>query len=542
MKHRTRFGIASLTAALGLFCAAAAAQTLPPQLDPGAAQRRSLEQREALEDQRPREEPIQDPVDVQPPRISGAEAPDALRFDLEGVRLNESVFLSEEELSALVRQYIGRSVSFAELQRLVADINALYEARGVATAQAVLPPQRIENGVVRIQLVEGRLGVLDITGREYTRESFLRRRLPLEEGEVVDARRLQEALIHFNRTSEIQLHAALRPGERYGFTDVRLDVVEPPRNSVQLFLDNQGVESTGEYQYGLFARRHGLFGRDDQLALYLVGSEGTLTGSLSYGIPVTASNGRLNLSYATNDIEIIDGPFTDLKITGESSTLMLSYVHPLYAGLRHKWDLNFSAVRSESETEISGVAFSESEVTKFSGGFTYEHSGRSGRWITSHSLSSASVDSNTEEWPSFTAYSGSLSWLRPFPYCCTAAVNLGWQYLNEDQAPASELFHIGGPGSVRGYVLGILAGARGYHAQLELHRPLLPSLSGFAFFDTGAVSPEPSEQISSVGVGLNYRYSRWLSFNATYGHALDEVIPDQDSGRLDARLILSFSL
>src|SRR5690606_40468433 len=103
-----------------------------------------------------------------------------------------------------------------------------------------------------------------------------------------------------NRTSDIQLKAALQPGTGYGLTDVLLSVQEPDRNTLQFFIDNQGAESTGYYQLGMYARRNGLFGWDDQLAAYIVGSDGTLTGSLSYGVPVNRSNGRVMVSYAQN--------------------------------------------------------------------------------------------------------------------------------------------------------------------------------------------------------------------------------------------------
>lgn len=530
---------AGLPAAV-LIGAQAAAQPIPPQLESGAAQRRSLEQREALEQTRPREETVKEPVEVEPPEQPAVQAPEGLRFELKGVRINESAFLDRQMLAELVRSYVGREVGFSDLQQLVQEINRMYRAAGVATAQAVLPPQKIEAGVVRIQLVEGRLGSLELAGNEYTRERFLRERLPVQDDEVVDARRLQDALIYFNRTSEIQLRAALRPGEAFGLTDVRVEVAEPPRTEAQLFIDNQGAESTGEYQLGLFARRRGLIGWDDQLSLYLVGSEGSRTGSLSYGIPINRRNGRLSLSYAANDIEIVKGPFTNLEITGDSTSLVLGYDQPLHASARHKWDLQLSVARADSETEILGFAFSESEVTKYSAGIGYEHVGPSGRWLTVHTLSHAEVDSSTESWPSTFAYVGRLSWSRSFPACCTAAAYLGWQYLDEEEAPASELFQIGGPGSVRGYVPGVVAAARGYSAQFELHRTFAHGFSAFGFVDVGAVMPEPKETIYSVGLGLTYRYGRRLSFDATYGHTLEEVVPDQDRGRLDARLVWSF--
>lgn len=513
----------------------------PAQLDAGAVQRRALEQRDEIEQRQAPKEVVTDPIQAEEPPPAPTTAPaETLRFELKGVHINDSAFLSRDELAALARPYVGRVVGFAELQQLVGEINAAYRARGVGTAQAVLPPQKIESGVVRIELVEGRLGKLKLSGNEYTKDNFFFGRIRMEQGAVVDAEALQRDLIHFNRTSDIQLKAALQPGTGYGLTDVLLSVQEPDRNTLQFFIDNQGAESTGYYQLGMYARRNGLFGWDDQLAAYIVGSDGTLTGSLSYGVPVNRSNGRVMVSYAQNDLEIVKGPFTALDITGKSSTALISYTQPLFVDALSRWDMALSASTSDSETEISGVPFSESKVRKFSIGTSYDRAESWGRWMTTHTLSQASVDSDTEKWPSFFAYTGSANLIWPVKDVATVAVNLGWHWLNEDQAPASELFQIGGLSSVRGYEQGVLSAARGYNIQIEAHRPLWEGFTGYAFIDHGAVFPEPKEKITGAGVGITWRSGRRWYVNVSYGVPFDKVIPDQDSGRLDARVVLSF--
>ena len=511
----------------------------PAQIDSGAAQRRGLEQRRELEQQGAPRETVTDPLQVEPPAAPAAAPAGQVRFPLAGVRLNDSAFLGREELTAIVRPWIGKEVGFADLQQIVSQINAAYRARGIATAQAVLPPQDVAGGVVQIQLVEGRLGGIALEHLSYTEPDFIRARVPLEDGKVVDTQALEQALVRFNRTSEIQLKAALRPGTAFGTTDVVLDVLEPPRNQFQLFADNQGVESTGEYQLGFVARRNGLLGRDDQASLYLVGSDGTWTGSAGYTVAVNRGNGRLGVSYARNTLEIVKGPFAALDITGESSTFALTFRQPLKVEAAAQWDMLLSASRSDSKTRISGVPFSDSTVDKLSAGATYDRSAGWGRWLTTHTLSYASVDSPSESWPSFVAYTGSLNVLAPLGWG-TLALNAGWQWLNDDQAPASEQFQVGGLYSVRGYAQGIAAATRGYFAQLELHRQLAAGLDGFVFADFGAVMPEPKERIAGVGAGISYRPDQRWTINVSYGHALKEIVPDQDSGRLDARVVFSF--
>lgn len=527
----------------------AAAQTPPsPRLDPaGSAQQRSFEQRQSIEQERKSKPVTDEPVQVEEPAAAAPiSAPEDFSFVLKGVHVDQSAFLSRQTLTDIIQPYLNRAVGIAELEQMVDAINQQYRQKNIATAQAMLLPQEIEDGTIRINLIEGRLGQLELSGNSYTNESFLLDRIALESDAVVDTDQLQQALIRFNRTSEIQLQAALEPGADFGLTDVQITVEEPPRNLLQLFADNQGVDSTGQYQLGMLARRNGLLGRDDQASLYLVGAEGTLTGSLGYGIAVNRYNGRLDLTYARNKIDVVKGPFKSLDITGKSSTLMLNFSQPIFVNARTKWDGLLSLSRAESETKIGGSQLlNDSSVNKFSVGVSYEHSGYFGRWLTTHSAHAAQAEATfgaNEEKRTITGYSGALSWLRPFDGCCTAVLKSGWQFLSDNQPLASEQFQIGGLGSVRGYVPGLLADARGYFVQLELHRPLTQNLVGFMFVDNGAVAPESSESITGVGLGFSYRYSRWLSFDISYGAAMDrKVIPEQDSGRVDARLVLSFN-
>ena len=58
----------------------------------------------------------------------------------------------------LTDSVIGKNVTFKELQDLIENFNYLYATKGYVTARAFLPPQTIENGVVKINLVEGTVG------------------------------------------------------------------------------------------------------------------------------------------------------------------------------------------------------------------------------------------------------------------------------------------------------------------------------------------------------------------------------------------------
>ena len=218
-----------LTGAIILTAGAATAAPVPSQLSPGALQQQQLQRQRQLE-RRKQQPRAQEPVIHGPRPSTGTPGgPPGPHFMLRGVEFNRSHFLSKKTLTRIARPYVGHEVDFADLRRLVASINGLYRRRGIITAQAVLPPQKIHAGVVRIRLVEGRVGKVSLEGNTFTRNGYILDRVHLRRGTVVDVAQLRDSLVYFNRTNDIDLKATLRPGARFGLTDVLLQAQEPPR-------------------------------------------------------------------------------------------------------------------------------------------------------------------------------------------------------------------------------------------------------------------------------------------------------------------------
>src|SRR5690606_26407148 len=164
------------------------AQIVPPAADPGAIQQRQIEdeqRRRALErlERKPVTEPLERPeVQKRAPKA----APKAIRFKVNAIEFSASEILAAAELEAIARDYRGREISLAELQELAERVNDLYRAKGVVTARAVIPPQDVSDGVVRIRLVEGRYGELSLRGNENTSAGYVTWRRGQTPGSLVD--------------------------------------------------------------------------------------------------------------------------------------------------------------------------------------------------------------------------------------------------------------------------------------------------------------------------------------------------------------------
>lgn len=95
----------------------------------------------------------------------------------------------------MLDRYVGRPVPVEELNGMLAEIDALHQAKGFV-ARVILPPQTIDDGAVQVQLIEGRINQVVIDGNRYTRDGFIQRRLGLGPGDLVDLNAMAASVSH----------------------------------------------------------------------------------------------------------------------------------------------------------------------------------------------------------------------------------------------------------------------------------------------------------------------------------------------------------
>ncbi|HET7559392.1 MAG TPA: POTRA domain-containing protein, partial [Limnochordia bacterium] len=263
--------------------------------------------------------------------VSAAAAGDSPHFVLKQIVVNPSGLLAPGELQAVWAPYLGREISLDDLNDIVGGINALYSAKHLITAKAVLPPQTIHAGVVHIQLIEGRIGEITVTGNRDTSTRYITTRIAQKPGDLARPDRLQTAIARFNNTNDVELHAELKPGAAFGTTDIVLLVKEPPPWSVSVVADNTGRGETGIGRISETWTNRSLFGRRDPLTVTGTLSAGTQAGSLSYETPITTGGTRLGLSASSSEVSLIGGDLQGAGVSASAGGYGLSLRHPFAA-------------------------------------------------------------------------------------------------------------------------------------------------------------------------------------------------------------------
>ncbi|HZL58072.1 MAG TPA: ShlB/FhaC/HecB family hemolysin secretion/activation protein [Stellaceae bacterium] len=527
-----------------------------PQINPGAIGNEQLRQQRQLEQQQNSPLVPQGPAVVGPERTSPELRPGGPAFLLKTVTFDPSAFLSPEELQTIAAPYIGHDATFETLQLIIKEVNALYDKRGIITASAVLPPQKVADGVVHIGLVEGKLGKVEMKGLAQTNPDYIRDRLALAQDQVVDVPALQSSVEAFNRLNDTQLKVLLQPGANFGQTDINLAIREPQRFTAELFADNQGNNTTNRDELGLYTRAAGPLGINDRLTLYGTLSQGSKTGSAAYNLPIDPWGDRFGLSYQRNRIVIVQGPFKALHISGTSQVGSVDLIHPFIATQSWLLTANLAGSDTFSKTDQSGVFVSDDQTRKGGGGLSLTNNGESYSASLTQNFARAHTRDNVLStgryfYVSNGTWNGYLNFLGNF----SATTQAAWQYSPQKLLPGDQLFEIGGPTTVRGYQANTFAGDDGFYVNLELHYNVLPlvkehvdlgewvtGLDSFVFGDRGSVySSFPQQRtLESTGFGFSTAIQQHLTGELSVGFPILHGLPNYAPYVLYARVALRY--
>lgn len=451
------------------------------------------------------------------------EAPEsAVKFVLNDIKIDGSEVLTKEEISGITSSYIGQEVTLQNLYDIVNALNDLYQQKGYLTCRAYLPPQTIKNGVVEIKIIEGKTGNVHIAGNETTREDYIAGRIGLERGSISNINDLNDDLLLFNATNDVQLRITMHAGEEPGTTDYVIAAYEPQKNYINVYVDNAGSESSGEWREGLFWTDRSLTGRRDMLTMSGMRSDGTKSFSAMYSVPVGRSGTKLGLSYSSNSVHITDGELEDLDIKGHSNAYGVSLIQPLVVTENLRTEATLDYGYQNSQTDFLGIHWVDDTVKSYTAGFSMTNYGASSLIYQKHNFRIGDSENIANEEDNFTKYFFNGFWQKAYQGGQMLSARLDAQWSGDDYLTSAEQFYIGGMYSVRGYEESYLGGDSGYSASIEYSVPLdkARTTSAYCFFDYGAVygdSAFDDHVLAGTGIGIKSTIDRKIYTNLTLG-------------------------
>ena len=477
---------------------------------------------------------------------------EAITFELKKIVMDSSAVLTEAELAAITQPYEGKMVQLNDIYAIVEKINALYASKGYVTCRAFLPPQTITDGKVKLLLVEGRTGNTTVSGNNYTKTSFITKRLHLKENEIANIKQVNKDLLLFNATNSTQLRIVMKAGEKPGTTDYEITAYEPKRDTWTIFEDNAGSDTSGEYRTGLFFNTKSLSGTCDPFSVGTVFSEGTRAANAMYTRSLGRSGTKMNLLYSTNAVKVTKGDYKDM-IKGHANSYAIGFTQPLVVNETTRTELSLDYNRQNSKTDfmVLGNRFNivDDSVQDFTLGFAMTNYGASHVLYQKHSYvrgySERTPSSMLEDSQNFGFYK--FNGLYQKLYAGGQMINLraDAQWSGSEGMVSSRQFYMGGMYSVRGYKENFMGGDSGFTFSAEYSIPVINrNTNAFTFFDYGHVygngqSDDQHSILASLGLGIRSTINQYCSASLTLGVPLQRSFVADEVSKTRLHFIVS---
>ncbi len=147
-------------------------------------------------------------------------------FDVFEYRVLGNTVLPAREIEATVYPLLGPGKRLADVQKARDALVATYRKAGFGTVLVDIPEQTVDDGVVRLQVTEGKVGRVDVRGARYFSTREIKQNLPaVEPGSVPKLPEFQAQLAQLGRaTTDRRVTPVLKAGRAPGQVDVVLNV------------------------------------------------------------------------------------------------------------------------------------------------------------------------------------------------------------------------------------------------------------------------------------------------------------------------------
>lgn len=478
---------------------------------------------------------------------------DTSPIEVKRLRVLGSTVFPTEILEALVADLAGQQRSLRELQMAAARITAHYRRAGYTLARAYLPQQKMQDGVVIIEVLEGKLEKVQIDNASRLSDAVVQARLSaVKTGEPFNKSATDRALLLLSDTPGAgEVDSRFAPGSQRGESVLVTKLEGGPLVSGRVEADNHGGRYTGRNRLGASADLNSALGYGERFSGKLLASDGELyNGRLAALVPLGDDGLTFGAAVSYNTYALGD-TFSALDAVGHSSTAELNVRYPwvrsvdfnLYTQAGYEYRKLKDEIRStntvtEKHANLASISlFGDMRDGLGGGGLTQVNLTLSNGRLNFDTASAAALDAvGAKTAGSYTKLAASLERQQALPANFSLNLQLRGQW-TDDNLDSSEKFGLGGPYGVRAYASNEALGDRGWFGSVELRYAVTPWLSANLFHDHGEVEVNAHPYLSSsnqlrrsgsgFGVTGNYGAFDWRAYAAWRGGEAGTAEPDK---------------
>ncbi|WP_422364084.1 ShlB/FhaC/HecB family hemolysin secretion/activation protein [Pyruvatibacter mobilis] len=458
--------------------------------------------------------------------------------------------VTDDKLLAAADGKLGTDVTLEELRGIATGMERIFRDEGYPYVRVVLPPQRVEAGTVRLQVIEGQIEGVVVLGSSPTAKRQAEAQLARLNGlGPVPVSEVEQVVTALSDVPGLNARVSLARGTE-GPGTMRI-IAEAEREDPRFLINahNWGSETLGREGITGLVRVPGLalFGDEFQASFFTTREWGEqFVGQLAYERTLTSGGLKVRVEGTYGQAEP-SGTVATLGATTESVTANLEVSHPiyrdrdllvdLYGGLDYanlKGELfQKTVLLSDDRTRVAYLgAEAEAEVDGFSARGHIE--ARKGVGILRASKKGDRTLARTEARPNAWSLLGEVNVTTPSFQTLRLDVTARGQHAR-DPLMAVEEFSFGNYTIVRGYDPGAATGDAAIAVAAEIaglgYRPFnsRTHVEFFGFFDIGEYWNRDrlavqNRTLASWGTGVRVNIDDYARAEFTYAEPLREPL------------------
>lgn len=455
---------------------------------------------------------------------------DATPIEVKKITVTGATAYAAESLEALVASYATGTQTLAQLQQAAAKITAYYRKNGYFLARAYLPKQSLQDGVVTISVLEGKLGELKVENASRLNDAKANAMLAkIKAGEPLQKKTVDRALLLLSDTPGVGgLDSRVEAGANAGETSLVASLKESPLLTGRIEVDNFGSLYSGRYRIGGNVDINSPFGFGERLsARLMVSDEALIFGRLGAQVPVGSNGLSLSGGYSRTQYSLGDS-FDPLDARGNSDTFDLSLHYPfirspnlnVYGSMGAEYrklqdEIRSTNTKTDKNATVGNIGVNAGWRDSLGGG----GANQAGLTLTQGDLNietaaAAAIDAlSAKTEGSYNKLNWNLSRQQAITQKLSASLQARGQWTG-DNLDSAEKFTLGGAYGVRAYPSGEGSGDRGWLASAEINYAFMPHVAASVFYDAGgiAVNANPflitsnHRYLAGAGLGLAGSY------------------------------------
>ncbi|OGT31987.1 MAG: hypothetical protein A2W28_11755, partial [Gammaproteobacteria bacterium RBG_16_51_14] len=157
--------------------------------------------------------------------------------------------IQRDILDKFIQEQGPGGFTIGQLQQISDEVTKYYREKGLILAQAVLPVQNVQNGIVDMQVFEGILGRVLAEGNNQYPAEILETPFKKLIGQPITKKEVEAALLTLTDYPGLSVFGVFQPGQHVGTADIVLKVQEEKRFDVAFRVDNEGTQETGRNRF-----------------------------------------------------------------------------------------------------------------------------------------------------------------------------------------------------------------------------------------------------------------------------------------------------